>query len=145
MKQDIFEIRVPVVPVRAPTRSAQINFHITGARRVVANLNHRVIKIRSAFGAGKAGMKNPDLLPIRRPELIPFQALMQPDGLKQALGREVILIVQEVQRPQSGAPAGVEVLGRRRHLEIAFAPVMAQSQADTQKKLNAAYGRLACL
>jgi hypothetical protein len=77
--------------------------------------------------------------------LIPFQALMQPDGLKQALGREVILIVQEVQRPQSGAPAGVEVLGRRRHLEIAFAPVMAQSQADTQKKLNAAYGRLACL
>ena len=126
------EIRVPVMAMRVPTRSAQVDFHVAGPRRVIANLNHRAIKIRAAFSAGEAGMKNPDIFSFRRPELIALQALMQPDGLKQAFGREVVFVVQEVRRPQPCAPAGVEVLGRRRHLEIAIAPVMAQSQVGTQ-------------
>ena len=99
MEQDVLKIGIAVVPMRVPVAGAQINFHVARSRRVVANLNHRARKIRSAFGAGETGMKNPDRLSVSRSELVPTQALMQPDGLKQAFGRQVIFVVQDVRRP----------------------------------------------
>jgi hypothetical protein len=70
---------------------------------------------------------------------------VEPDGLKQALGRHVVFVAQGIYGTHTGAPRGIEIPGRRKHLEIAFAPVMTQSQVNAQKKSNASYVGFACL
>jgi hypothetical protein len=116
--------------VRAPATSAHIHFHIAHTRGVIANLNHCAAKIRSAFGAGKTGVKNLHYLAIGSFELVTAQALMQPDGLQQAFGGQVSFIAQDIGRAQPRTPSSVKILGRREHLEIAFAPTTGQSQAS---------------
>ena len=73
--------------MRMPAARAQIHFHVAGTRRVVADLNDRVAKVRSAFGAGETGMEHADGLFVGGPELVTAQALVLPDGLQQAFGR----------------------------------------------------------
>ena len=99
----------------------------------VADLNHRARKIRSAFGIGETGMENPNGFPVNGFEPVVTQALMEPDGLEQALGRHVICVAQGIYNTRTRAPGGIEIPGGRRHLEIAFAPVVAQSQVNAQK------------
>ncbi len=128
LQDDIFEIRIAVVAVRPPAAGAQINFHIAGKRRTGANLDHRAEKVRPAPGAGKAGMKYTNGFPVRCLEPVPAQALVQPDGLQQAFGGQVIFVTQGVHRAQPDAPQGIKIPGSWRHLEIAFAPTTGQSQ-----------------
>ena len=128
MQDDIFEIWIAVVPMRVPATGAQIYFHIARTRRVGADLNHRAAKIRPAPGTGETGVKNANGPSLRSFEPVTAQALMQPDGLKQAFGRQVIFVAQDVHRTQPGAPQGIKILSRRKHLEIAFAPATGQSQ-----------------
>ena len=98
VQHDILESRIAVVAVRVPAAGAQINFHVAGARRVVADLNDRAAKIRPAFGAGEAGMKNADGLSVGGFELVAAQALMLPDGLEQTFGRRIIFVAQDIRR-----------------------------------------------
>ena len=70
-------------------------------------------KIRSAFGIGEAGVKNPDRLSVGGFEPVPAQALMQPDGLEQTFGRQVIFVAQDIRRAQSRAPESIEAVGQR--------------------------------
>ena len=97
------------MPVRAPVAGAQIYFHIARARRFIADLDHRARKIRPAFGVGETGMENPNGLSVRGFEPVPAQALMQPDGLKQAFGRQVVFVAQDVHRTQPRAPESIEI------------------------------------
>ena len=60
VKQNILEIFIFVVSVRAPAGGTQINFHVAGARRGVPDLQDGVAKVRAALDAGEAGMKNAD-------------------------------------------------------------------------------------
>jgi len=78
-------------------------------------------------------VKNPNGFTLSRPEPVPTQALMKPDGLKQAFVRQFIFIAQRVRGTRLRAPRGIEIPGKRKHLEIAFAPVMTQSQANARK------------
>ena len=52
--------------VRVPAAGAQINLHVAGTRRVIADLNDRAAKIRPAFDADETGMQNADGLSVRR-------------------------------------------------------------------------------
>ena len=90
VENDIFEIWISVVAVRVPAAGAQINFHVAGARRVIADLQNGAAKIRPALGAGKAGMKNADDSPVGGFERVALEALMLPDGLQQAFGRRTV-------------------------------------------------------
>jgi hypothetical protein len=58
---------------------------------------------------------------------------MKPDGLKQALDRQVVFVAQGIHGPHTRTPGGIKVSGRRKHLEIAFAPMKAQSQVNADK------------
>ena len=115
VQQDVLELRIAVVTVGAPAADAQVNLHVTGTRRGVANLNDRAAKIRPAFDADKTGMQNPDESAIGRLEAVALQPLVAPDGLEQAFRRRSIFIVQDLRRAQTRAPVGVKIFSRRRH------------------------------
>jgi hypothetical protein len=145
VQHNVLEIGIAVMPVCTPVAGVQINFHVARTRRVLADLDYRPRKIRSPLGIGETRMENSNSFSVRGFEPVPTQALMEPDGLKQALGGEVVFVAQGIHGAGARAPAGIEVPGRRRHLEIAFAPAMAQSQVSAQKKSNASYAGFACL
>jgi len=108
--------------VRVPAARAQIHFHIAGTRCVVADLNHRATKVRSAFGTGEAGMENTDGLFIGGHEPVAAQALVLPDGLQQAFGRRIIFIAQDICRAATQAPVGVKIFGQREHSPLLLRP-----------------------
>ncbi len=121
--------------VRVPARTAQVNFHIAGTRRVIADLQDRAAKIRAALGVGKAGMQDADYFSVRGFERVALKALMLPDGLQEPFGRR-IAVMQHASGavPQPGtSPVGVKNSCRHGHRGVAFAPIMPQSQAGTQK------------
>ena len=115
MKQDIFKIRVAVVTVGAPAADAQVNFHVTGTRRGIADLNDRAAKIRPAFDADKTRMQNANGFSIGGLEPVASQPLVVPDGLEQAFRRRIVFVAQDVSRAQARAPAGVKIFRWRRH------------------------------
>ncbi len=115
VKQDIFKIRVAVVTVGVPAADAQVNFHVTGTRRGVTDLNDRAAKIRPAFDARKAGMQNANGFSIGGLEPFTLQPLVAPDGLEQAFRRRIIFVAQDIPRAKARAPAGVKIFRRRRH------------------------------
>jgi hypothetical protein len=84
------------VTVRVPAIDPKVNFHVAGARRVVADLQNCAAKIRSAFDAGKAGMKNANDFSFGGFELVATQALMLPNRLEQAFGRHTVFIAQNI-------------------------------------------------
>jgi len=101
--------------VGAPAAGAQVNLHVTGTRRGVADLNDRAAKIRPAFDTHKTGMQNANGLSISGPELVAAEALMAPDGLQEAFGRRLLFVAQDVPRSIRHSPAGVKIFRRRRH------------------------------
>ena len=115
VKQDIFKCRVAVVTVGAPAAGAQVNFHIAGTRRGVANLNDRAAKIRSALNADKTGMQNPDGFSVGSLEPVALQPLVAPDGLEQAFRRRGVFVAQDMHQAKARAPVGVKIFSRRRH------------------------------
>jgi hypothetical protein len=115
VKQDIFKIRVAVVTVGAPAANAQVNFHVTGTRRGVADLNDRAAKIRPAFDADKTGMQNANGFSIGGLEPVTLQPLVAPDGLEQAFRRRIIFVAQDIPRTKARAPVGVKIFRRRKH------------------------------
>ena len=115
VQQDIFKIRVAVVTVGAPAADAQVNFHVTGTRRGVADLNDRAAKIRPAFDTDKTGMQNTNGFSIGGLEPVALQPLMVPDGLEQAFRRWLIFVTQDIPRAKTLAPVGVKIFRRRRH------------------------------
>jgi hypothetical protein len=80
VKHHVLKIFISVVSVRAPAAGLQINFHVAGNRLFIFKLQNRAAKIRPAFDADEAGMKNADGFSIGRFELVAAQALMLPDG-----------------------------------------------------------------
>ena len=115
VQQDIFKIRVAVVTVGAPAAGAQVNLHVTGTRRGVADLNDRAAKIRPAFDTHKTGMQNANGLSISGPEPVALQPLVAPDGLEQAFRRRIIFVAQDIHHAAARAPVGVKIFRRRRH------------------------------
>ena len=139
MQQHIFKIRIAVVTVGAPAAGAQVNFHVTGARRGVADLNDRAAKIRPAFDADKTGMQNPDESAIGRLEAVALQPLVAPDGLEQAFRRRRIFIVQDVRRAEARAPVGVKIFSGRRHCGLLLLPRLSKVK-PARKILDATNG-----
>jgi hypothetical protein len=86
VEDDVLKIFIFVVPMGVPAGGTQINFHVAGTRRHVANLQNRVAKIRAAFDADESRMKHADNLSIGGFKLVAPQPLMLPDGLKQTFG-----------------------------------------------------------
>jgi hypothetical protein len=115
VQQDIFKSRVAVVTVGMPAAGAQVNLHIAGTRRGIANLNDRAAKIRSAFDADKTGVQNADGSAIGGLEPVALQPLVAPDGLKQAFRRRIIFIVQDLHQAEARAPVGVKIVSGRKH------------------------------
>jgi hypothetical protein len=115
MEQDVFELRVAVVTMSAPAGGAQVDLHIAGTRRGVADLNDRAAKIRPAFDADKTGMQNPDGFAVGGLEPVALQPLVAPDGLEQAFRRRFIFIVQDLRQVEARAPVGVKIFSGRRH------------------------------
>jgi hypothetical protein len=115
VQQDVLKRGVAVVTVCAPTADAQVNFHIAGTRRGVADLNDRAAKIRPAFDARKARMQNANGFPIGGLEPVALQPLVVPDGLEQALRRRIIFVAQDIPRAKARAPVGVKIFRRQRH------------------------------
>ena len=103
------------MPVSTPAANAQVNFHVAGTRRGVADLNDRAAKIRPAFDADKTGMQNPDGFSIGSLELVALQPLVVPDGLEQAFRRRSIFVAQDMRRAEARAPVGVKIFNGRRH------------------------------
>ena len=107
--------------VRVPAGGVQINFHVAGTRRFVAELQNRAAKIRPAFDAGEAGMKNADGFPSGGLELVAPQPLMLPDGLKQAFGRQTdSRRAKHAGGANCGTPGGVKIFRRGKHFRNCF-------------------------
>jgi hypothetical protein len=58
-------------------------------------------------------MKNAHGLAVQSLELVAAQALVLPDGLQQAFGRRVAILVQDGRGPAAQAPLGITVDRRR--------------------------------
>lgn len=115
VQQDVLESRIAVVAVGVPAAGAQVNFHIAGTGRSVADLKDRAAKIRPAFNADKTGVQNPDGFSIGGLEPFALQPLVAPDGLEQALRRRMIFVVEDRHRATARAPVGVNIFKRRKH------------------------------
>jgi hypothetical protein len=94
MQHHVAEIRVRVVPVRAPVGTAEIEFNITAARRIGVELDHRAAKVRPGLAVPEARMQHPHRAALRRAQAFALDALMKPNGLEQALGWWLAAIVQ---------------------------------------------------
>jgi len=108
--------------VGAPAGGAQVNLHVAGTWRGVADLNDRAAKIRPAFDADKTGMQNPDGSAIGSLEPVALQPLVAPDGLEQAFRRRSIFVAQDMRRAEARAPVGVKILSWRRHCGLLLRP-----------------------
>jgi hypothetical protein len=139
VQQDIFKIRIAVMTVGMPAGGAQVNFHVAGTRRGVAELNDRAAKIRSAFDADKTGMQNADGSAIGRLEPVALQPLMAPDGLEQAFRRRIIFVAQDISRAKTRAPVGVKIVSGRRHCGLLLRPRLSKVK-PARKILTAASG-----
>ena len=104
--------------MRPPAASAKVNFHISGHRWRVTNLNDRPAKIRSALEAAESRMKHANGLPVQRLELRTLQALMLPDGLEQSLRRQIGRVPEAGHRSMAPAPLRVEAGGDEDHLGL---------------------------
>jgi len=113
VQDDILEIWITVVAVRAPVVAAQIHLHVAGARRFGADLNDGAAKIRPALGVRKAGMQHADRPAIQRLQLVAPQPLVHPDGLEQAFGGKTVFVAQDIRSAIPGAPIGVEIFNGR--------------------------------
>jgi hypothetical protein len=116
MKHYVLKAFICVVPVRTPTGGTQVNFHVAGARGVVADLDDRATKIRAAFDADESGMKNADNFSVGGFKPVAAEPLVLPDSLEEALGRQSVLVVQNLACGGLSPPGGIEIFGWRKHV-----------------------------
>jgi hypothetical protein len=122
MEQDVLKRGIAVVTMGAPAAGTQVNLHIAGTRRGVADLNHRAAKIRPAFDADKTGVQNADGSAIGSLKPVALQPLVAPDGLEQAFRRRIIFVVQNLCQAKARAPVGVKIFSGRRHCGLLLRP-----------------------
>ena len=115
VEQDVLKRGIAIVTVGTPAGGAQVNFHVAGTRRGVADLNDRAAKIRPAFDTHKTGVQNADGSAIGGLEPVALQPLVAPDGLEQAFRRRMIFVTQDIRQADVRAPVGVKIDSRRRH------------------------------
>ena len=106
------------MPMGAPAVGTQVNFHITGSGRLLADLNYGPPKIRPALQIAEPGMKHADDLPVQRLELPALKALMLPDRLEQSLGWQIGGIPQTHRLSLTRTPLGIEADGGKGHLGL---------------------------
>ena len=129
MQDDVAEGGVAVMAVRVPAAGAQVHLHVAGPWRLVADLHDRAAEIRAALHAAETGMKNTDWLAVQALELFADQALVLPDGLQEAFGRRVTVLVKDRNDAAAHAPLGIKAGQDRGTLPIAFALLLRQCQA----------------
>jgi hypothetical protein len=95
MQDDVLEGGVAIMAVGMPAAGTEVHFHVAGPWRLVADLHNRAAKIRSALHAAETGMKDTDRFTVQGLELFAEQALVLPDGLQEALGRGVTVLVKD--------------------------------------------------
>ena len=95
----------------APAAGAQIHFHVSGTRRVIADLQNGAAKIRTAFEAGKTGMKHAHGFSAKGFQFTPPQPLVLPNGLDQPLGG-ILFIPQKIPAAKARPPPGIKIFGR---------------------------------
>jgi hypothetical protein len=115
VEQDVLKRGIAIVTVGTPAGGAQVNFHVAGTRRGVADLNDRAAKIRPAFDTHKTGVQNADGSAIGGLEPVALQPLVAPDGLEQAFRRRRIFVAQGIRQAQVRTPIGVKIVSRRGH------------------------------
>ena len=121
--------------VSAPAAGSQVHFHIAAARRILAYLDHRVAKIRTALKIMESGVKHAHRLTIQGLELIAPQSLMKPNGLKQPFGRGIELLAQQRRHATTDAPLGVKAGWHWRHRGSGCAAAPQQSQYKTKSQV----------
>jgi hypothetical protein len=109
---------IAVVAVGVPAAGLQIHFHVAGVRRGVAELDNGAAKIRAAFATQKTRMKNPHGLAVQGSQLLAEQALVLPDGLEQALGRNPAVFAQDADAAAAQPPSGIETGRIAGHLPL---------------------------
>jgi hypothetical protein len=95
MEDDVLEGGVAIMAMGTPAAGTKVHFHVAGPRRRIADLHNRTTKIRSALHAAETRMKDTDRFTVQGLELFAEQALMLPDGLQEALGRGVTVLVKD--------------------------------------------------
>ena len=143
VQDDVFEVRIAVVTVRPPVAGPQVNLHVAGARRIVADLNDRAAEIRPAFDTGETGVQNADGPAVRGFELVAPQTLVPPDGLEQTLVRRIMPVAQQARGAQTRAPGGVKMFRGRRQLELLLRRRLRKVK-PALKILNASNGGFDC-
>jgi len=111
VQQHVAEIGIAMVAVGAPAGGAQIDFDISGAWGLGADLQDRAAKIRAAFQIGEARVKNAHILSRERFEFGAAQALVLPNGLDEPFGREP-LVAEAIFGEGAGPPLGVKIIGK---------------------------------
>jgi hypothetical protein len=134
---------IPVVAVCAPIICMQINFHVAGTRRGVADRQNGVAKIRAAFDADESGVEDADNFSVQGFQRVAFKALVPPNRLKQAFGRQAVFVAQNIGRDKLGPPRGVEIFKRRKH-GLNFLRRIFVKVKPPDKILNASNGGLDC-
>src|SRR5438552_3310339 len=95
--------------------------HIPAARRFSFNLHTRSAKVRPRFTIPEARVKHSYGAPVQQPELIAAQALVIPDGLKQALRRRALRSFAKSRRAvRSDAPFRLRICCHDGHFTLLF-------------------------
>jgi hypothetical protein len=102
--------------MRLPILWNHINFDITRARFLLAELEHGPAEIRPGPVIPETGMKHANRLAIAGAEIIAAEALVVPDVLQQTFGRmRGIAFAQERKSLLLRAPLSVKVRPERGH------------------------------
>lgn len=100
-----------------PSAGAQVNFNITHARGILADLDDCPAEIGPVLQIVETGVKNSDTLAVQGHELFAAQALVLPNSLEQALRRRVVVVAENRDGSAANTPFGVKIVGKRRHRE----------------------------
>lgn len=89
VEDDVLERRVFIVTVSAPTGVADVHLDVARDGCGIAELDHCVAEIWSAFHAAETWMQDAHALAVERGQHIAPETLMLPDGLKKLFWRRV--------------------------------------------------------
>jgi len=107
VQHHVAESRIAIMPVSSPACRTDIHFDISGSHGTIPYLDNSCTKIRPAFQIVKTWMKNANRLSVQRFKLVPKQALVQPNCLKQAFGRGMLVFMEYRHNARLDAPASV--------------------------------------
>ena len=118
MKDDGFEMGIPVVAMRLPAAGLHVDLDVAGHGRAIGKLQHRAAKIRAAFRASKTGMQHAEAPTIGGLQLVTPEALMLPDGLEKFFRRQDTAVTEEVDGTAAFPPGPVEIFRPGIHPEV---------------------------